>query len=610
MDYSTDQQKRKWSDDLNIVLKRSLSVLKPPEKMTVSAWADNNRVLAAGESSIPRQWETANTPYLGKIMDCLNDDYIQEIIFLKPSQVGGTEAGINIILYIIDQIPQRVMYILPNDKEAKKFSDIRLQNALANCEVLKGKYDLNSADDMLNFIGGFIRLVSAQTPTNLAGWSIPILIMDEMEKYPEKAGREGSPIALAEERTKTWPNRKVFKWSTPVYASGHIVTAYNKADVRLKFYVPCPFCGKYQELSWHQVKFNSDDDLSVIEMTAYYECCYCGHHILNKDKMKMLRKGRWVAQNEFKGKPRKVAFSLNSLYSPMVTFGMMAKKFMESKDDPKLLQNFINSWLGEPWETKAAKLDIDLVLQKKTECPGNVVPKWAKILVGGVDCQQGYFYWLVRAWGKGMTSQLVAYGRARSFEDLKEVMDKQYRGEDGSKWIVNLYAVDSGYDTDAVYDYCHKHFGVAVPVKGSSRQMLARYRIGYVQPKKDGLKQRPELVYEIDTDQYKNMIASRLHQPVGRGAFMLNADADEEYAAQITSEQRVVQVKGNREVETWVKKTSHSPNHWWDCEVYEALAADILHVRNFDDMEEQQEQPKKPAAPDDSGGIELPDMEL
>jgi hypothetical protein len=106
------------------------------------------------------------------------------------------------------------------------------------------------------------------------------------------------------------------------------------------------------------------------------------------------------------------------------------------------------------------------------------------------------------------------------------------------------------------------------------------------------------------------MIASRLHQPVGRGAFMLNADADEEYAAQITSEQRVVQVKGNREVETWVKKTSHSPNHWWDCEVYESLAADILHVRNFDDMEEQQEQPKKPAAPDDSGGIELPDMEL
>lgn len=576
----------------------------------VSDWADKNRVLGEQESSISGQWNTSKTPYLKKIMDCLNDEEIEEVTLLKATQLGGTEACLNIMAYIISQMPKRMMYIMPTDKAAKRFSEYRLKPVVKNCKDLNGKFDEDSPIDMLKFTGGFIKLVSAQTPGDLAQWPVPIILMDEIEKYPERAGREANPIKLAEERAKNWPNSKIFKLSTPVLKSGHIMTAYDNSDVRYKFYLPCPFCGKYQELSWHQVKFNSDEDITLIEYNTYYECCYCGGHILDKDKPGMLVKGRWVAQNEVKGKPRSVAFSLNSLYSPWVTFGKMAKEFMKSKDDPKLLQNFINSWLGEPWETKAAKLDIDLVLQKKTECPGNVVPKWAKILVGGVDCQQGYFYWLIRAWGSGMTSQLVAYGRARSFEDLEEVMDKPYRGEDGSKWIVNLYAVDSGYDTDAVYDYCHKHFGVAVPVKGSSRQMLARYRIGYVQPKKDGLKQRPELVYEIDTDQYKNMIASRLHQPVGRGAFMLNADADEEYAAQITSEQRVVQVKGNREVETWVKKTSHSPNHWWDCEVYESLAADILHVRNFDDMEEQQEQPKKPAAPDDSGGIELPDMEL
>ena len=609
----SDQQKERWLAALDESLKRALTAFRPPDSMSVSAWADKNRVMTREESSISHNWETANTPYLEKIMNCLNDDYIQEIVFLKPTQIGGTECGINIIMYIMDQMPQRMIYIMPIDRDAEQFSEYRLQPAIKNCKQLEGKFDVGSPDDMLSFTGGFVKLVSAQTPSGLAQWPVGIIIMDEMDKYPERAGREASPIALAEERTKNWPNRKVFKWSTPVLKSGHIMTAYEKTEVRYKFYVPCPYCGKYQALDWHQVKFDSDMDITEIEFNTYYECSSCGGHILDKHKPQMLRSGRWVPQNEIKGRPRSVGFSLNSLYSPWVSFGRMAKEFMKSKDDPKLLQNFINSWLGEPWETKAAKLDIDIVLQKKTECPMNIVPKWAKILVGGVDCQQGYFYWLVRAWGSGMTSQLVAYGRARSYEDLSEIMDHVYAGEDGTKWIVNLYAVDTGYDTDNVYDYCHQHFGIAIPVKGSSRQMLARYRISYIYPKANSLKQRPELLYEVDTDQYKNMIATRLNKPLGQGAFMLNADTDAEYAAQITSEHRVVEIKGGREVETWKQKTSSSPNHWWDCEVYAALAADLLHVRNFDDVEQMPVEQAKQKHDKDEMTLpdeELPDVEL
>ncbi|VDG71598.1 Uncharacterised protein [Clostridium carnis] len=40
-------------------------------------------------------------------------------------------------------------------------------------------------------------------------------------------------------------------------------------------------------------------------------------------------------------------------------------------------------------------------------------------------------------------------------------------------------------------------------------------------------------------------------------------------------------------------KTSHADNHYLDCEVYAAAAADLLHVRYLQPEERIQELPKK-----------------
>lgn len=60
---------------------------------------------------------------------------------------------------------------------------------------------------------------------------------------------------------------------------------------------------------------------------------------------------------------------------------------------------------------------------------------------------------------------------------------------------------------------------------------------------------------------------------------MLNADCDREFAEQITSEHRIIESKGGRDVEHWVKKTSAKQNHWWDCAVYAFAVADLAHMR-------------------------------
>ena len=75
------------------------------------------------------------------------------------------------------------------------------------------------------------------------------------------------------------------------------------------------------------------------------------------------------------GKPKKVAFSINALYSPWVTFGRFAEEFIRSKDDPADLMNFVNSWLGEPWKPKTETVAAKMVLRQKTDVPANIIPK-------------------------------------------------------------------------------------------------------------------------------------------------------------------------------------------------------------------------------------------
>ncbi len=96
------------------------------------------------------------------------------------------------------------------------------------------------------------------------------------------------------------------------------------------------------------------------------------------------------------------------------------KGILDSKDDPEKLQNFVNSWLAEPWEDTKLKTNADLVMERQTEYEELVVPEWAKLLTAGVDVQENCLYWSIRAWGNYLTSQNIAHGQAFSFHKSRE----------------------------------------------------------------------------------------------------------------------------------------------------------------------------------------------
>ena len=85
----------------------------------------------------------------------------------------------------------------------------------------------------------------------------------------------------------------------------------------------------------------------------------------------------------------------------------------------------------------------------------------------------------------------------------------------------------------------------------------------------------------VDGGKYKDQIAARMRKPNGTGSWQVYKDCDMEYAEQVTAEHKVTERSGGKEVQKWVLKSSHADNHYLDCEVYAAAAADVMGVRSL-----------------------------
>lgn len=125
-------------------IKDALATLKPPDDITVSQWAERNRILSRKESNLQGYWRNSVTPYLTGIMDEFNNWETEQIIFVKPTQCGGTEGELNMLGYVIDQDPAPVLIVYPNDELAESTSANRI-SSMMETPCLKRHYLKNSS---------------------------------------------------------------------------------------------------------------------------------------------------------------------------------------------------------------------------------------------------------------------------------------------------------------------------------------------------------------------------------------------------------------------------------------------------------------------------------
>jgi len=557
------------------------SALKPPPPITVSEWAASNRIIPPHKSAEPGRWRNERTPYLVKIMDSFNDPRAERIIFCSATQVGKTQAILNMLGYLIDCDPDTAMIVYPTEDTGRDVFRDFIDPMINACPALAEKKPSSMNDYTLSRIamkgGATIFLAWANSPASLASKPVRYLFLDEVDKYPVTLGREANPIELAKERTSTFWNRKIVIVSTPTIEGGPIWQEMKYADKKFEYLVPCPHCMHRQKLIFEQIKWSNESGLFVeAERTAYYECEKCKKAIYDHHKPWMLENGGWVANNRAK-RYKSVAFHLPGLYSPWRTFGQFVRTFLETKKRPEKLQNFVNSWLAEPWRDDSSRIDQDEAINSlisNVDGRRGLVNEQAVTLTAGVDVQEDCLYYVVRGWAPDLSSWLVLKGVVTDWEMLERVLfDVEYEDENGRLMKIELAAIDSGYRTDEVYRFVAAHYPFAIAIKGASTDLGGK---PFSLPSSDSRKQLGVAApYIINTRYFKDFIYMRRRLPAGEpGAWHIYAGVTEDYLKQITAEVRTVK-KGKP---TWQKRSEHAQNHYWDAEVYAAAAAEILGV--------------------------------
>lgn len=562
--------------------REAYAVFAPPPNITVSEWSDRFRRLSPESSAEPGQWRTDRAPFQRGMMDAFNEPDVAGVVVMSSAQVGKTEFINNVVGYHIDQDPAPILLLQPTLEMAQTWSKDRLAPMLRDTPRLRGKVkdarSRMSNNTMLHkvFPGGHITMSGANSPASLASRPIRIVLCDEVDRYPPSAGTEGDPVNLARKRTTTFWNRKYLLTSTPtVKGVSRIEFAYEESDKR-RFFVPCPHCEHKQVLQWSNIHWNKGQP-----DTACYICESCGARIEEKRKKEMLSQGEWTATEEFTGT---AGFHINELYSPWRTWAEIVTDFLEAKKNQETLKTFINTSLGETWEEQGEQPDSTPLMERRENYA--LVPNEALVLTAGVDVQADRLEVEVVGWGVGFESwgiqEAIFYGdttRPEPWDDLDLFLSKTFENEDGINLSVACTCIDSGYNTQLVYDFVqNREFRRIYAIKGVPGQ--GKPLVSAPSRKQTGKIRRKINLFTVGVDGGKGTLYANLKlSDAGPGYCHFPAHYDEEYFQQLTAEKLVTRYKKGRPYLEWEK--TRPRNEALDRRVY-AMAAVRLINPDFD----------------------------
>jgi phage terminase large subunit GpA-like protein len=462
------------------LLYESVEALKPPPPLTVSQWADKNRVLSPESSAEPGPWRTDRVPYTRDIMDAFSDPRIEEITFMASAQVAKTEVNNNAIGYFIDQDPGPMMFVLPTIELGESWSKDRLDPMCRDTPCLAGKLKETREAGMKrqqqrkskSFPGGQLTIAGANSPASLSSRPVRFSLQDEVDRYPPSAGAEGDPSTLAAKRTTTFWNRKVARSSTPTLEDLSRIDAAYKASDQRKYFVPCPECKhlqtiEFENLIWDDMELYDLEGKKRVEAPREVEtaraqsvqlaCEGCGVLIPERQKAWMLANGKWIAQRPG---GRHAGFFIWEGYSPWVRWHEIIANFIEARKHPDTLKVFFNTSLGRTWKEAREAVPWQ-VLHSRSEEYAAEAPAGVCVITAGADIQGDRIECEVVGWGKMEESwslDYVVFEGDTSRRKVWDEFDKFLRGTTyAHEWgfdlpIVSCY-VDSGHRAKETYDF-------------------------------------------------------------------------------------------------------------------------------------------------------------
>lgn len=568
--------------NVEYVAKGLLAGLKPPPNITISEWAEKYRVLSSAASSSPGKWRNDRTPYLKEIMDQLSPQSpAEDVVFMKGSQVGGTECLINTALYYIMMNPCPIGLFQTTETTAKRFVKQRMNTAFSAMKI----EELFTGDEMYlrEFPGGVLITGWSNSASNLRSMPVRVALCDEISGWCKDCEGEGDPCSLVEARTATFPRKKRFWNSTPgIEGECRVTERFLRGDQRY-YEVPCPHCGVLHRWKWEYLVWDRDENGEHKPWTVRMRCPHCGGEYKEYKKYELLNAGQWVASNKHGLYP---SYHLNGLYAPLgagQSWEYCVNKFLESQNDVNLLKTFTNNILGEAWSVDGGMQLDKFGLISRCETYDADVPEKVLILTAGIDTQDDRLECEIVGWGQGLESWGIANrvfvgdpSQPAVWDALDAALKGSYKNAAGESLHVAAALIDSGgHHTDDVYRFtasrAWRNIYACVGKAGVGRPIVAR-------PKRTEKSAAVgAAVVTVGVDTAKDQLFDWLTKQVpcaGYCHFPEREDYNDEFFAQLTAEKRVLHwVRGVRQ---WGYKKTRERNEAIDKRNYARAALDLI----------------------------------
>lgn len=452
------------------------------------------------------------TPFFRFIFDCVEDEKIEVIGLMLPSQIGKSQLEIAIALEYARRNPGTLALIYtPNETEASTLANKKLipcaKDSSVYMKLIKedkngGKSRTAITKNSIKFINGSeVMVLGAGGKTSLVSKTSPLVILDEYSSMADISKRKGDVLEMAKTRTTAYSygNRKVVAASTPLDANETIHKLHLESR-QYTWMVPCPSCGEFQYLSFDNLKWNKPEEevsnrvladmIKSERLKVYYECPHCNYQLEEKDKLKVLNEGRAECVGNEHLSTKQISLQLNGLYN-LSKWSDIVGRFLEAQGDILKLQQFKTQVLAAPWEeaTKSKKLKIESI--KVADIPKKQIPEDTYKLIAGIDVQHDRFYFVTLAYTRKHKIHLVDWGEEPfNLEDAYNPSSFPFRLEEriyGDGKTVEMMAIDTADNTSITFELTRR-LNRAQAIKGYDK---AKYSNQYYYTSKT----QPDLVF-------------------------------------------------------------------------------------------------------------------
>lgn len=578
--------------------------LTPLPKVSVSEWADENRIISQGAAE-PGRWRTNRALFMKEIMDSFTQPGIHKVVAMCSAQVGKTEALLNVIGRFAHVDPCPIMLVAPTIEMAQDMSKTRISPMIRDTKVLSRLfYDLkndgpktrDSNNTILSkiFPGGRLVMCGANSPAGLASRPVRILLADEVDRFPESAGGEGDPVDLAAKRMTTFWNRVMGLFSTPTNEGESRIADEYQAGTQEEWQYECPNCKEYHAIRYIDIETKHTEALdrkgrkTVIVESVKWICPDCGFSFTEQQLKRA--KAKYVAQNPDAIKNGIRSFWVNAFSSPWLGWAEIMREWLEAKGDPNRERVIVNTRFGEPYALNDMTADA-APLMRRREQYGAPLPDGVLLLTASVDVQDNRLEYEVCGWGFGEECWGIVKGMIlnrpdtpEAWQELDIVLDREYKFADGKALKVHRTFIDSGgHYTGQVYQYCINHRGQGrFAVKGYSNRpgIPLVYKLG----KETGYTE-PLIILGVDDG--KQQVFNRLFiEEAGDSYFHFGLDGDKDfpnrgynevYFKGLLSEEKKLQRRNGTLKNVWVPK-SGVRNEPLDLRVYNLAAMQSCKV--------------------------------